>query len=101
MVRVGGGVVVRQVAAGAVGRGSGEALLTWHWAHATVVCAPVSGNASSSMWSNLAPCHCVVVWQSVQSCGNPAATWFGLVVAWKFFRWQPDALHRRSRCTCR
>ena len=51
------------------------------------VCAPVSGNWVR-LWSNLAPFHCDVVWQITQSCGKPAATWFGLAVPLKSARWQ-------------
>ena len=56
--------------------------LTWHWLHVSGTCAPVSGNLVVVLWSNVAPVHCVVVWQAAQSCGKPAATWLGLVVFW-------------------
>jgi len=42
------------------------------------------------VWSNLAPFHCVVVWQTAQSLGNAAATWFGLAVRLKSARWHPS-----------
>jgi hypothetical protein len=45
----------------------------WHAVHATLVCAPVSGNGVL-LWLNVAPVQLVVEWQSEQSCGNPAAT---------------------------
>jgi hypothetical protein len=40
-------------------------------------------------WLNAAPVQRVVEWQTEQSCGKPAATWFGLVVLWKVVRWHP------------
>ena len=32
---------------------------------------PVSGNFVAVLWLNVAPVHCVVVWQTEQSCGKP------------------------------
>ena len=54
---------------------------TWHCAQAVCTCAPVSAKRAL-LWSNVAPCQRAVVWHAVQSCGNPAAAWFGLVVFW-------------------
>jgi hypothetical protein len=51
----------------------------WQLMHCTFWCAPVSGNGVW-VWLKVAPAHVVVVWQIEQSCGKPAATWFGLVV---------------------
>ena len=45
---------------------------TWHEAQAVAWCAPVSGNAVA-LWLKVAPVQVVVVWQVVQSVGNPAA----------------------------
>src|SRR5512144_2517612 len=59
---------------------------TWQFWHATVVCAPVSGN-TVLLWSKLAGCHAVVLWQIVHCCEKPPATWFGFVVLLKSFRW--------------
>ena len=54
-------------------------LFTWQVAQATFTCAPVSGNLVV-LWLNVAPFQFVVLWQREQSCGNPAVTWFGLLV---------------------
>ena len=62
-------------------------LLTWHWAHCRLVCAPVSGKPVVE-WSKVALVQVVVLWHCWQVCGNPELTWFGLVVPWKSFRWQ-------------
>ena len=53
---------------------------------ADVVWAPVSGNFVAVLWSNFAPSQRAVVWQTEQSCGKPAAAWFGLVVLLKSAR---------------
>ena len=65
-------------------------LFLWQLPHATVVCAPVSGNFVAVLWLNVAPCHRVVVWHNEQSCENPADTWFGFVVALKAARWHAE-----------
>ena len=50
-------------------------------------CLPTSGKGNAE-WLTVAPSQFVVEWQSEQSCGNPAAECFGLVVAWYVARWQ-------------
>ena len=54
---------------------------TWHCAHGTCWCAPVSGNRVL-LWSKVAGLQPFVVWQLAQVMGKPAATWFGFLVAW-------------------
>jgi hypothetical protein len=34
----------------------------------------------NQLWLKVAPVHVVVEWHREQSCGKPAATWFGFVV---------------------
>jgi hypothetical protein len=48
-------------------------LFTWQLAHATEVCAPVSGNGVL-LWLKVAPLQLVVLWQIEQSFGKPADT---------------------------
>jgi hypothetical protein len=50
-------------------------------------CLPTSGKGSVE-WLKVAPSQFVVEWHTEQSCGNPAAECFGLVVAWYVARWQ-------------
>src|ERR1700690_1553825 len=52
------------------------------------MCAPLRGNFVWVLWLKGAPDQSPVVWQTEQSCGNPAATWLGLVVPCSSFRWQ-------------
>jgi len=56
-----------------------KTLFTWQVLQATLACAPVKGNFVCVVWSKTAPDQFTVVWQMEQSCGKPAATWFGLV----------------------
>ena len=60
---------------------------TWHWAQITVWWRPVSGNLVLP-WSKVAGVQPFVVWQAAQVVGNPAARWFGFLVAWYFAWWQ-------------
>ena len=55
-------------------------LSAWHEEHATVRCAPVSGNGAFA-WLNAAPSHVVVVWQVWHVVGKPADVCAGVVVA--------------------
>ena len=64
-------------------------MLVWHCEHRTEVCLPVSGKDVRVLWSNDAGFQSAVAWQRLQSCGNAAATWLGVVVCWNFVRWQP------------
>jgi hypothetical protein len=59
--------------------------LTWHDAHGAVACRPRSGNVE---WLNVPWFHdvSVALWQVSHVVGNPAAWWFGFVVAWYFAR---------------
>ena len=54
-------------------------------AHGTLWLPDVIGN---QVWLNVAPGHCVVLWQVSQVVGKPAATWFGLVVDLYSGAWQ-------------
>jgi hypothetical protein len=73
----------------------------------------VSGNVAG--WLNVPLVHSVGVWQVWQDVGNPAAVWFGFVVAWYLAKWQlthdvespvytPGVvwhwLHVRPACAC-
>src|SRR5512140_3779179 len=64
-------------------------MFLWDAPHTCAACTPTSGNVAS--WSNFPWLHAVSVtlWHVSHVVGNPAATWFGFVVAWYFGRWQP------------
>jgi hypothetical protein len=64
-------------------------LFTWQLAQATVVCLPVKGNGVL-LWLNDDGIQAVLLWHTSHCCGNPDWTWFGLVVALKFFKWQEE-----------
>ena len=49
------------------------------------MCAPVSGNLVLA-WLNTALSQSAVEWQTEQSVGNAAVTWFGSVVVLKAAR---------------
>jgi hypothetical protein len=51
----------------------------WQFEQGTLTCAPVSGN-DVLLWSNVAGCQAIVVWQVEQVVGMPALTCGGLVV---------------------
>jgi hypothetical protein len=59
---------------------------TWQLEQATVVCAPVSGNAVL-LWLKVDEVQLAVLWHRLQSCGKPLATWLGLVVCWNWVKW--------------
>src|ERR1019366_6174428 len=61
--------------------------LVWHAEQASGIWAPTSGNLVL-LWLNTALSQSVVEWQTEQSVGNPAVTWFGLLGVLKVARWQ-------------